>query len=197
MPKFKPTKEEIADLARMEARKVVNSTVETKFKLVNYNQQTIQDSARTPLNIQMLDIGEGDTQNTRTGNQVWLTGLYVQGYLTVADSTNVVRMTVYEKRGDSGDPTWSIASAIDQDDYTVYSDKIFTLVSGANNAVRFIRYKKSFTRKGRARGRRIIYGSSTSTDVKKGNLYVRFVSDSSAISDPTFTGEIRSYFKDP
>lgn len=181
---------------RVIVRKMIGDTVETKQKLINLSLQAIQDSARTPLNYQLMDVAQGDTQITRNGNQVWLTGIYLSGYLTVSDTTNVVRMTVYEPRGDaSATPGWSTATAIDPDEYTIYTDKRFTV--DTYNPIKLVNYRKSWTRKGKARGRRVVYGSTGSTDVQQGNVYVRFVSDSTAIGDPSFTGEIRAYFKDP
>jgi len=176
-------------------QRTISSNIETKQRDLTWDTQAIQDVGRTPLSIVLNDLSQGDTQNTRDGNQVHITGIYGKFVITGADATNIVRVILYiPKVASDTMSTIDVHNLIDQDSYTVLYDKTFTTTYGGTNQ-RIFTIAKNFHRGSRKGLLTQFYGTG-STDWSKNPLKMYIVSDSAAISDPSLTGHLRTYFKD-
>lgn len=178
-------------------QRTISKNIETKQRDLSWDCISIQDPGRTPIASNLIDLSQGDTQNTRAGNQVFVTGFYGKFVVAGADTTNIVRMVVYIPR----DPTDTLAadtigvtSLIDQDSYTVLYDKYITTSSAGENAKVFT-VAKNFHR-GSRKGLRVIWNGVGTTDITKNFIKLYVVSDSGAVSDPCLSGHLRTYYKD-
>lgn len=178
-------------------QKTINRNSETKFRLISYNGQAITDTARTPINILLQNITQGDSQTQRQGNQIIVTGLFFSLTFLYADDTNIVRLIIYMPKDitdDMATDTISVNTAIDLDKYTVLEDRKVFVDNTSHKQAKF-NYKKKFN-KGTRRGLQTIWHSTAGGDVTKNAIKFYVVSDSTAISDPAMSGEVRLYYKD-
>lgn len=180
---------------RTYVQKTISANQETKQRDLSWDAVSIQDAGRSPITAVINDLAQGDTQNTRDGNQVRITGLYGKFVVTGADSTNIVRFIMYIPK-DQTDALSSvdIHTLIDQDSYTVLYDRTITTTSGGVNQKVFT-VAKNFHR-GSRKGLLTQYYGTGSTDFVKNPIKLYVVSDSLAVSDPSLTGHLRTYFKD-
>lgn len=169
----------------------INKNIETKH-LAASGQTTTSTSV---LNTQITTIPQGDDEFRRTGNRVTVTGFYGKFNIVGADSTNMVRMVLYIPK-DPNDTMTSLTTygIIDFDKYTVLSDRLITTSLSGNNS-KVITIAKKF-KYGTRRGLDVQFASSTTTDVKKNNIYLAWVSDSSAATHPAINYHWYCYFKD-
>lgn len=197
----KPTRKPRAPRApdskvRAYVQQAIARNQETKHLTLSYDT-TVQDAARAPLDNSIVAIGQGDTQETRTGNQILVTGLYGRFMVRSADTTNFVRAVLYIPK----DPTVTLTSvaldyidSIDQDKFTVLYDRVFNLNTAGGNQKIFTIARK-FNR-GARKGIQVQYSGTASTDQSRNNLHLYFVSDSTVVSDPPIYGYMMTYFKD-
>lgn len=185
--KTTPSKKSLKRLIQDE----INSNLETKQKVEVWNSVGVTDSARTPPSSNITGIAQGDTQSTREGNQIRITGVYGKWLLTKADTTNVVRVIFYKPKqvGDALSGI-DINDAVDMDKFHIYSDNLYLL--NANTPQKVIYVSKKFPGKGLV----VQYHGTASTDVATNDIRLYAVSDSTAVSDPTMSGNFRFYFKD-
>lgn len=173
----------------------IEKNQETHFGYNSLSAVGIYDNARSGRSYELTDIDQGDTQYTRTGNSIFVTGFYFRGYLTCADTTNLVRVIMYIPKDPSSVLAPSPQSNLDMDVCTIIYDKLFTLAYQQDTHQRILIIKKKFNR-GRKRGIHVQYEDGTGTNVTKNKIMLYFVSDSAAVSDPTIDGQARLYFKD-
>lgn len=83
---------------------------------------------------------------------------------------------------------------VDLDKYTILEDKIVTLSQNGEYIKNFTLGKK-FNR-GAKKGMTVQFDGTTGADVVKNDIKMYVVSDSLAVPDPTFSGNVRLYFKD-
>lgn len=177
-------------------QKMISGNQETKLRTVTYNETAIEGASGTPLNSQLTAISQGDDQTDRTGNLIFATGIYARFAVTGADSTNKIRMMFYiPKDSDDSLDGSDIHSAIDLDKYTILFDRVLLTSQNGNDNIG-VTFKKSFTRRGKAKGISVRYSGTTSNDVAQNGIKFYCVSDSDAVSHPTITGHYRFYFKD-
>lgn len=173
----------------------ISRNIETKQRAGTWDETPIDNSAGTPITAQLTDLDTGDSQSTRTGNQVFVTGIYARWSVTCADTTNLVRIVVYmPKDTDDSMSGIDIHSNIDLDKHTVLFDRLVPLTL-AGDAVKVVTFKKKFN-KGNRRGVNVRYFSATGTDTSKNAIKLYVVSDSDVASDPLLSGSYRLYFKD-
>lgn len=185
----------ISKSLRTYVQKTISANQETKQRDLSWDAIGIQDAGRTPLNAVINDLAQGDTQNTRDGNQVRITGFYGKFVVTGADSTNIVRFILYIPKDQSDSLSGiDIHSLIDQDSFTVLYDRTITTTSGGVNQKVFT-VAKNFHRGSRKGLLTQFYGTG-SQDFVKNPIRMYVVSDSLAVTDPSLTGHLRTYFKD-
>lgn len=173
---------------RAQVQKLLNKNIETKFRAQSI--ATTIDSTGT--SYELCSVGTGDGQNNRSGHQLNVTGFYGKFQMVASDATNAIRVIMYIPKDPSVVMSGvSVYSLIDIDDYTILYDKLFTAsINGINQRVFTI------AKKFRGKGLQVQYSSTSATDFSKNALRMFVVSDSGAISHPTFNGHYRTYFKD-
>lgn len=179
-------------------RKIVQQTIarniETKFRGGSYVDTPIQDSGRTPIDTILSSVATGDTQNDRSGNQIFATGFYGKFVLQAADTTNIVRVVMYMPKDPNNAMTGvGVNSLIDQDQFTILHDRMYTV--GTYNPQRAFVLARKWNR-GRRRGILTQFSSTSSGSGTRGVVRLYMVSDSTAVSDPLIQGEFRYYYKD-
>lgn len=175
-------------------KNVVNSMSETKTIVSNYASTSIQDQARAPINTDILSCATGDTQSTRTGNAITVTGLYGDFFFNAADVTNSIRVLLYVPHNPTDDMAIQFNQAPDLDRFTVLRDMLVT-VSTQGPAVVRRKIKVSF-KKGNRKGLTCRWHDTTATGFSKNPIRLYMVSDSTAVTDPSVSGYIRAYYKD-
>lgn len=193
--KFSRRRSAISSAVKTYVNTKLQKSQETKSVLASWNEVTIDPVTGTLITQNLSACSQGDTQNTRTGNSITVTGLYGKFAVVGADSTNVVRVIVYMPH----DPDYvmsgiDIHSFVDQDRMTVLYDKYIT-VSTNGPGIKPFTIARKFNR-GRRSGIHCKFDGTTATDLAKNPLKMYVVSDSVATPDPTLTGNIRCYFKD-
>lgn len=180
---------------KKQVTKQLKRNIETKRITTPYGGTAITDVTRTPINLLMQNIAQGDTNETRNGNQLFLTGLYFKLYFVGADAHNVIRFVLYRAKDPDDDLKTdgiTVNTPIDLDKYQIYTDKrVITESVGPN--VRQLMYKHSF----RGMGLNTRYDGTAGGAVIHNAVKLYIVSDSGASFDPAMYGEFRIYFKDP
>jgi ABC-type glycerol-3-phosphate transport system substrate-binding protein len=179
---------------RAMVQKAIAKNLETKFLLKEYNAVSIQDSGRTPITGLLTDVAQGLTQQGRVGNTINVTGMYGQFQVAGADTTNIVRFVIYIPRDVDDEIGVNTYELIDTDRFTVLTDRIVTTTSNGPNIKQF-KLVKNFHR-GSKKGIQVQFSGSASTDGTFNRIKLYCVSDSSAVSDPALSGNLRVYYKD-
>lgn len=188
----KPYKKNNKNLTRA-VRSIIYKTMETKHNSTTYNQVTVGTQglgAARLYHVTGVSQGSGNTQ--RDGHQIKLSGMYMNIILAAADSTNILRIIVFRYKGryTAGPMTAEVYSILDLDDVEAIYDKTH-VVSTNGPAAKNIKIALKF------RNRNLIqYDDSTDTSVTVNPWFVYFVTDSAAVTHPTITGQIRTYWKD-
>lgn len=178
-------------------QKVLDKNIETKLLNNAWDGVNIQDSGRTPLSQNLTQISQGIAQNQRLGNQVRLTGLYLDGVIVAADTSNTVRVLVYSPKDPSNEITnLAFNQSPDMDQFDVYYDRFVAVGTNGGLIARRIRFKKSFKQGGRSKGRIHQFTGSGGTTYQTRPIFLYMVSDSLAVSDPDFSGHVTTYYKD-
>lgn len=175
-------------------RKVMYKTLETKQTSLSFNATAIQDPGRTPITAN-LAVDQGDTQNTRTGNSIMLTGLIFNYQIIAADTTNIVRILLYIPHDVDFVHSVNTYQLTDQDTSTTLAERFVVVSTQAGPNIKRGQIKLSFTRNGR-KGIAMKYSGASSSDLAKNCIKLYVVSDSGAINDPTLSGNLRLYYKD-
>ena len=134
--KKKRFKKKISKSLRTYVQKAISSNQETKQRDLTWDAVSIQDVGRSPIDGTLNDLSQGDTQNSRDGNQVHITGIYGKFVVTGADTTNIVRYILYIPKDPSDTLTGmsiDIHHLIDQDRFTILYDRNITTTSGGVN----------------------------------------------------------------
>lgn len=181
-------------------KKYVQSKIEAnqETKHLNYTYNTsVTDEIRTPLDTLLVDVDQGDTANQRSGNQLFVTGIYGRFAFRQADTTNLIRVILYIPKDPSDSLTSGLVDyigAVDLDRFTVLSDKLVNVnVAGKNQQVMTLARKFN---KGIKKGITVQYTDGTGSNCTKNNLRLYMVSDSAATADPSVYGYMRIYYKD-
>lgn len=178
-------------------QQTVSSNIETKFHNTTFVYQSVPDGLRNGVDSNLSGIATGDSQITRTGNQIYVTGINARLWVQNADSTNTVRFIMYipkDASEDLGTNTYTINTVPDLDHYTILMDKTYH-VDTYNPIKNVYGINRKFN-KGARKGIRVTFNGTGATNLAKNPIRFYVVSDSGAVSDPTISGTIRLYFKD-
>lgn len=177
-------------------KSIIASTQETKYKDTFFASNSI---STTPTNTQLYTLTSGSDEDQRTGFKIRATGVYGRFMFTNGDDTNVVRIILYQTKGNASTLTSTgIYNALDPEQYTIFYDKHVKLqapfTGGTQNKEVVLR--KSFKNKFNSfQGKLITYDTVSSTSSMR-PIYMLVVSDSVAISHPTILGNLRAFYKD-
>lgn len=173
-------------------RNALKKNMETKQFILSPNTFVGDVTSGANLNYNMIQIQQGDDVSERVGNLIMVTGFYARFICTVADTTNVIRFYMWQRRGDnlSTGINLDVGDAHDQDKVALFFDKFVTL-STTGPAVKVITLKHKFKKP-----KYIRYSGGTTSDYVTPPLFLSLVSDSAAASHPTINGNFRLYYKD-
>lgn len=195
--KRRSTRKPISNALRKYVQQTISGNIETKFANHPYNLTPIPYGLGGGLEIPLSAVAQGDTQITRSGNQIFVTGIHSRLWLALGDSTNIVRVVMYIPRICVDDTlaagTVSVFTAIDQDKFTILMDK--TVFLNADTPYKMVNLGKKFN-KGSRKGIRVQFDGAAITDLSSNPIKLYFVSDSSASTHPSLNGNIKCYFKD-
>lgn len=182
-------------------KRMVNQMIagrqETKHRSVAFAAVGIQDAGRAPSSTHITGVSQGDGATNRTGNQVFLSGLYGKFVVTMTstDTTNIFRVVLYIPKSAATTMTGiNTTDLIDVDQYTILYDRMFPVGAGGPVS-RIFTIARKFN-KGSRKGITVQYSGPNAADVVKNKMLLYVVSDSTAVPDPTLSGNIRLYFKD-
>lgn len=197
MPKRK-FKQRRRRTGRKNLRAIVQKVIEGNLesRMLNTQLSSIGVST-TGTSTYLTPVDQGDTQNSRQGNQIRLTGMHGKMILTAGDSTNVVRTILYiPKVSSSSISGVGVNDFVDLDQYTVLQDRLHTLSTSGSSQVKSFTISKKFN-KGARKGILVQFSGPTgSSQTVKNAMKLYYVSDSGAAVHPTLDANIRVYFKD-
>lgn len=178
------------------AQTVVNRNIETKFRVITYTEDNIPDSS-SPVTGDLTYIAEGNTQTTRTGNQIRVTGIHFPYWVQCSDTTNIVRVIIYKPK-DPNDTLTGVTpyTLLDSDKFIIYHDKVHLMSLADKNFSKGLLSKSFKGKKKDKAGMVVQYHGSAANDYAKNAIYVYTVSDSGAVNHPTISGHCKLYFKD-
>lgn len=153
-------------------QKKIEKNIETKH---HFNDSAGVSVTTTMTNVQVPVIPQGDDEFRRTGNKVNATGFYGRFHI-VSSASHVVRLVMYiPKIPDSPMTALNTYELLDRNKFVILSDKLITLsANGISNKV--VTIAKKFN-KGSSMGLPIEWASSGTTDVKRNNVMLAWVSD--------------------
>jgi len=159
--------------------------------------QTIDTTiSNVGVNTDISSIAGGSGQQQRIGNSYKMTSFRLKGGVYGADNTNLVRIVIYVPK----DATHLISTstqahtALDLDRFTILSDRLMPFALDGPNCKLY--NKVCLFNKGRRTGMHVQFTDDALTSVVKNRLMIYMVSDSAAVSHPSFKGWWRFYFKD-
>lgn len=175
-------------------KNMINSSQETKTAIYNFGTVNV---SQTGVNYAIADLDQGIDQNDRIGNAYRMSSFRLKGAFFHGDlASDLCRVIVYIPK----DPTHLISTShtctdpVDQDFYTVLSDKMIPL-SKDGQGCKLYNTVKLFN-KGKRNGLHVGFSGPAANTCTKNRLMVYIVSMSSAAPHPTFRGYWRTYFKD-
>lgn len=149
---------------------------------------------------------QGDTDINRQGDKLRMLSLTIRGNLIIGDSTNVIRMVIFQwYSGSNSIPLEDVTEASDSSGrqwmspykhdhagkFKILYDKTFNMTNVGDNAQ--IVFKKTVNFRGKNAYVELNNGTTT---VNTNAVYVSFVSDSAAVSHPTLNYYYRLRFTD-
>lgn len=170
--------------------------IETSSVVTLYTGQTVQDNGRTPVDSSLATIAQGTDEAQRVKNQVHITGIRGDMFITGSDSTNAIRVILYIPKDanysmNNESPKLPFNGAVDLDKFTVLKD-FFVCTSSTGANCKRLRIRKRFS----GNGVRVQYSGPSGGTFTKNPIYLYMVSDSLAVGDPTVNGYVRLYYKD-
>lgn len=187
-------------------KKLINKTLHAKSetKYHDVNTQTTADYAGSV--IDLCSVSQGDTDITRDGDQLYISSLQLRWEVIQADSTNNCRLLVFQWLADSSDTGTPGVSDIlsstfigginapnapykhdNRFQYKILLDQRFALSDDKPSQIG-IKYLT------RGMKRKIQYVAAGNSGTNK--IYMILISDSSAVSHPTFNIATRLKYKD-
>lgn len=195
-------------IARMEAKKVINGELESKTYDEELTAATSVDSATGYVASLCAGITRGTADNNFVGDVIDPTHLRIRMAINGNDSTNVIRVVLFQYKGGGGTPT--LGTVFDgsvgfsylspyasnySELFNILFDEMYTTVGNgtasncaANSALLVdIRVPSKKLRK-------VHFTSSAA--LSSGDIWLIVASDSAAASHPTIKYSSRLYFKD-
>ena len=176
---------------RKAVQKIIKSNQEIKTAVFNFPGGTTVGT--TGNDSSLVNVAQGDTQQSRDGNQLRLLSIEGDLFLAASDSSNAVRMLLYRQKDASG-AAMAIAydGLPDLDQYVVYRDFLIPLATSGGPGVSRRRFRIKFP----ASGLRVQYDGTAGTDIVSGYMKMYVVSDSSSAPHPTVVGNVRIRYTD-
>jgi len=166
---------------------------ETKFKDQAINLNILAPAIFSTNVVTLSDIAQGDTQISRDGDHINISGVYGRYRITTNDpaSAQYVRIVMYTPRVIDTEelPTTDVVGLIDPAKFKVWYDKtsVPSFQQGSGVGVLHIRKKwKPYMK--------AIYTTSAGDSITQGRLLVLFISTNS--SGVSLSANLRMYFKD-
>lgn len=187
----------ISNISRAQANKVYRKNAEAKYHDTDYNS-TIDASGTVQ---HLSNMAQDDTSSGRDGETVQTKSIFFRYSVVGADSTNLMRVIVFADRDSSGtaptvlnvlsngfDPRSALVNT-NKLRFKVLYDRLHALEApGTGNGIqvvkKFIQYNRKMT------------FSTTSGSPRANALFVLLLSDSGAVSHPTFHGHFRLRYMD-
>lgn len=153
--------------------------------------------------VDLNNIGQGDTDNARNGNSLYVRSLNWKGYLarpTAGDVVQCVRLVVFMDTQQVGDTAPTLNNVLDN--ITPYSHLNSDTVGRFKilcNKVLTLDTAKSLSQQFEINipmRHHIRYNGTTGTDVQKGGLYLGFLSTQGTSNYPTISYEARLCYHD-
>lgn len=174
-------------------KKAINRNSETKQQVLSFSGTAVGSVASgQALNYNLTQIAQGNDVHQREGNMIKITGFHARVVVTYADTTNILRFTLWQARGDNTLYTsgMDVYDLLDFDKIKVFRDK--TIVVGNSGPMTKVidigfKFKKPLIFR---------YYDSGSSNWVTPPIVFSVVSDSSAASHPTMTGNYRLYYKE-
>lgn len=181
---------------------VVNKAIqrhqETKFHSISQTPANVDVNPTSDTHT-FTNIAQGDSQNQRIGNQLYVTGYHFEVTLLpeaapsgASAPLSAVRIVVYiPKDSDDSITAFGPETNLDLDNYTFLYDKTFPMTPSQG---RRIVLSKKFNR-GARKGIKVQYNGTLGTDVAKNPIKMSIVQDNS-LDFPTYQMHGRIYYKD-
>lgn len=200
MPRHAKKQKSLSKNQQSLVRKIANQVVRGRSERKHY-QTTANSTQNNSATITSIsNIPQGDTDETRDGDQLRISSVELNYELIGADATNLFRVMLFQWFDDST-PTVTdvLTSAIDailqtyrrdtRRMFRVLYDHTHPLSLNSSNEVlvRFKRFTRGFRRK-------IQYQAGGTTGINK--LYILLVSDSGVASDPAYIYKTRVNYTD-
>lgn len=179
-------------------KNMINKNTETKT-VVNTTLGNVPLSTQGA-NYPMMEISQGTDQHNRVGNLIKVTSFRLKGILSGGTSNAISRIIIYiPANPDTLLPTTTtVYDPLDQDSYTILSDRLVTTNANGQTLVPF--NKICLFNRGRRNGLNVRYQGNQGSDLVRNSICVYFVSSvahaNPAAQKTSFIGYARFYFKD-
>lgn len=176
-------------------KKYINKKIQSNFesKHINHNGTAVNIS-NAVLNTPLCSIIQGNDEDDRNGNVIFVTGFFGRYTFTYGDATNIIRVVLYIPKDKDDTLALIPHGIIDKNQFTVLEDRTIG-VSSAGPGIKTITIKKKFN-KGVKRGIKVEYDGTLGTDITSNSIKLAWVSDSAAAAHPQVTHYSTLYFKD-
>lgn len=179
-------------------KNMINKNTETKT-VINGNLGNVPCSA-VGQNFPICELQQGVDQHQRIGNLVKVSSFRLKGILSGGEYNAITRIIIYiPKKYNVMMPTnTSVYGPIDQDSYTILSDRLVTTNVNGQTLVPY--NKVCLFNKGRRNGINVRFDGGNANNLIKNGIVVYFVSSVSATATlaqkTKFIGWSRFYYKD-
>lgn len=185
-----------AKAVRKVVKKEISKTVETKYVNVN----VVSSVTTTPVISFLNTVAQGTTDQTRVGDVIKITSIWMRFLLTVGDTIQFVRLILFQWHPgttpvagdilqDTSNPTNSPYNVDAKPSYRILWDRTFPMSTTGDTAVRVITYNF------RKAIRKTTFFAGSSTSAQE-NLYLFSASDSGIGPNPTLNLYARVNFHD-
>lgn len=185
-----------------QVKRMISLRQETKVFPIYFNATNVPT---TPAIVHLTSISQGVGAQSRIGQEIRLVAMKARYEWRVADSTNTIRMIVFQWHGDSTDtPTsadileddtggtgqpWLSPTKFFARNFTVLRDKLADIEVAANEVI-----TGTWTIPLKKIRKRVTFGASNASGTN--HIYILFLSDSTATTHPTLSVFGKLMFKD-
>jgi len=178
-------------------QKQIDKNLDFKYLLTAVSAQTVSTSIGSTL---LTSIAQGDTSSNRTGNNIDVRSIQIQGYVTYADTTNILRIFLVQEMQYNVISTLSsmflnpsdvtgIRDAEYMKMFKVHKEWKFYLTSQNKPQANITYYKRCDIK--------LKYNGSAGSNGIINRLWLVYISDSGTVTHPTINATVKVSFTDP
>lgn len=192
---------------KKEVKSLIKRQQETKYFLTNFSSVALSATSTT---VDTCLVPQGDTDQSRDADRLFIKKLYARLTLTIGDTTNFIRIIAFQWKpntvptgtsillnGPSGAiDVWSHYHHDNRQEYKILFDRLYhqegnatanyPVTTTSQKVVKFILSRKI--------NHQVQYAGGTTTGTN--HIYITAIADSSVVPHPLLTGQCKLMFTD-